>query len=327
MARAQDDRIDVVYTWVDDTFPGYADTLAQYSGRPSDRDPNRTRDNLDLLRYSLRSLANLRELGHVHLLTARPQVPAWLDAEAPGITVHHHDEVMAPEVVPTFNSFAIVSHLHLLPGLSDRFVYLEDDMVVLRPGLMDALIGRDGRGVACFSPRPTRTLAELKPDDSPWNHALANAKAALDAAYGAKPRDHAIHGPKLIDKARFAETMERFGPQIAATRASRFRSPESVPPEYLYPHAAVEEDWQRRATRAESQAVEGYVSIDNFLPWTWYMVRRMERRQPLTATFNDNFGARPNPRVVAFMRRWLEDRFPDPSPWERSATPRISTHV
>ncbi|WP_375686986.1 hypothetical protein [Pseudooceanicola sp. LIPI14-2-Ac024] len=316
------DKIDVVYTWVDDTFPGYAEVLARHAGKPADTNPNRTRDNLDLLRYSLRSLRHLPELGHVHLLTCRPQVPRWLDPGAPGLTVHHHDAVMDAGLLPTFNSFCIVSHLHLLPGLSDRFLYLEDDMLLLRPGLMAAMADPDGRPLSHFTTRATVPADRLKPGDSPWNHALANADRALDAAYGPRPRHHAIHGPRIIDKARFAQVLDRFAPEVAATRAARFRANDNVPPEYLYPHAAVDEGWHRAATRAESDTVEGYVSIDNVLPLTRLMMWRMERRRPLTATFNDNFGARPNPRVVAFMRRWLQARFPDPSPYERADSTR-----
>jgi len=322
MTHRTDTPIDVVYTWVDDTFPGYAEELARHAGKPADRNPNRTRDNLDLLRYSLRSLRHLPELGHVHLLTCRPQVPAWLDTEAPGLTVHHHDAVMDPGILPTFNSFCIVSHLHRLPGVSDRFVYFEDDMVLLRPGLMQALTDSDGRHVAYFTGRPVRSHAALKPGDSPWNHSLANAARALDAAYGPAPRRHVIHGPKLVDRAEFAAVMDRFAPEIAATRASRFRGYDNVPPEFLYPHAAVARGHARAATEAEVREVEGYVSIENILPWTRAQIAWVMRRNPLTATFNDSFGARPNPRVVAWMRRWLETRFPEPSPYERADSTR-----
>lgn len=48
---AMTEPIDVVYTWVDDTFPGYRDLLDGYAGTSHDLNPNRTRDNLDLLKY------------------------------------------------------------------------------------------------------------------------------------------------------------------------------------------------------------------------------------------------------------------------------------
>lgn len=322
MTKDTDTKIDVVYTWVDDTFPGYAEELARFADKPADRNPNRTRDNLDLLRYSLRSLRNFPQLGHVHILSCRPQVPDWLDTEAPGITVHHHDEVMAPEVLPTFNSFSIVSHLHLLPGVTERFVYFEDDMLLLREGLKEAFLDPDGRHVSYFTGNAVRPKAKLGPKDSPWNHALANAAEALDAAYGKGTWRHMIHGPKLVDRAEFAAVIERFAPQIATTRQSRFRGFDDVPPEFLYPHAAVAEGHARAATEAERKRVEGYVSIENILPWTRAQIAWVMRRDPLTATFNDSFGDRPNPKVVAWMRRWLDTRFPDPSPYERAESTR-----
>ncbi|MDF1856031.1 stealth conserved region 3 domain-containing protein [Pseudooceanicola sp.] len=310
-------KIDVVYTWVDDRFEGYRETQSHYADLPADSSANRTRDNLDTLRYALRSLRHLPELGHVHILSCRPQVPAWLNVEAPGITVHHHDQVMDPAILPTFNSFAIVSHLHLLPGLSERFLYFEDDMLVNRPGLLAGLRDPDGRSVAHFSTRRVRTGAQLTQKDSAWNHALARAAAALDRSYGARERFHVIHGPKLIDKVNFAAMTDRFAAEIVTTRQSRFRSPQDVPPEFLYPQVAVAEGWARAATAAEARQMEGYIGVDNLLPWTWAKLQWNARANPITTTLNDNFGERPNPRVVAMMRRWLERQHPNPSPYER----------
>jgi len=320
MTAQDNSKIDVVYTWVDDTFPGYAEVLSRYSEKPADSNPNRTRDNLDLLRYSLRSLRHMPELGHVHLLTCRPQVPEWLDPEAEGITVHHHDAVMDPAILPTFNSFNIVSHLHLLPGVTERFVYFEDDMVLLRPGLMQALEDPDGRHVSYFTDVLVKPKHRLTAKDSGWDHSMANGCLAMDAIYGARPRRYVIHGPKLVVKTEFAAMLGKFPDLVAATRASRFRGQDNVPPEFLYPHFAVEEGFARTATDAEWRAVEGYVSVDNIVPWTAWHVRKMMKRKPLTATFNDNFGARPNPRMVRWMRRWLEAQFPEPSPYERPST-------
>ena len=69
--------IDIVYTWVDDSFPGYLDELNRYTDTAHDTNPNRTRDNLDVIRYSLRSVARHAPwVRRIYLLTCRPQVPA-----------------------------------------------------------------------------------------------------------------------------------------------------------------------------------------------------------------------------------------------------------
>ena len=79
--------MDVVYTWVDGDTPGYAELLRQYARRQLDLNPNRFRDNLDILKYSLRSLERYAPwIRKLYLVTARPQVPRWLDLEAPELT-------------------------------------------------------------------------------------------------------------------------------------------------------------------------------------------------------------------------------------------------
>ena len=74
MTQRTDTPIDVVYTWVDDTFPGYAEELARHAGKPADRNPNRTRDNLDLLRYSLRSLLSLSKSISLHQIELKQMI-------------------------------------------------------------------------------------------------------------------------------------------------------------------------------------------------------------------------------------------------------------
>ena len=49
--------IDAVYTWVDDSAPGFQKQWKRHASDPFDHDPLRMRDNLDLLKYNLRSLA------------------------------------------------------------------------------------------------------------------------------------------------------------------------------------------------------------------------------------------------------------------------------
>jgi hypothetical protein len=316
--------IDVVYTWVDDTFPGYAETLRQFATDRHDTNPNRTRDNLEILRYSLRSLErHVPFARRVHLLTCRPQVPDWLDAEHPDIAIVHHDEIMAPEILPTFNSFAIVSHLDKLPGLSERFLYCEDDMLFLAPTKLSDFVEDDGRARVFAKNRDAPVQARTKPEDSPWNRSMANANAALDREFASHRRRFLAHGPRLIERSSFAQMRDRFPGEIAATRASRFRGGDNVPPEYLYPHYLLEKDAGVLVSDAETRRMTGYASIDNFLPWTWLQLARLDRLRPVTATLNDNFNHHPNPRVVAHLRKRLNRWFPEPSRFERRDRPPL----
>ena len=126
--------IDVVYTWVDGNYPGYAEFLARSVKNEHDRNPNRYRDNIDIFKYSLRSLEKFAPwLGNIHVVTCRPQVPSWLDPTRKGLRIVHHDEIFDAEDLPSFNSFGIVANLHRIPGLSRRFIYMVDDYLFGSP--------------------------------------------------------------------------------------------------------------------------------------------------------------------------------------------------
>ena len=150
--------IDLVYTWVDDSFPGYREQLLSYSNNSHDRNPNRTRDNLELLRYSLRSTEQyLPWVRNIYIVSCRPQIPEWLNTMADNITIVHHDEIMDEHHLPTFNSFAIVSCIHRIPGLSRYFLYVEDDMLFGRALSKKDFFDADGN--ILFYPRISMLLS------------------------------------------------------------------------------------------------------------------------------------------------------------------------
>lgn len=89
---------------------------------------NRYRDN-DELRYSVRSLFKYTPwVRYVHFVT-NGQVPSWLDTEHPRVRVVTHADIFQnASHLPVFSSPSIEVHLHRIPGLSRRFVYLNDDV-------------------------------------------------------------------------------------------------------------------------------------------------------------------------------------------------------
>lgn len=311
--------IDVVYTWVDDTFEGYADLLRQYARTGHDTNPNRTRDNLDLLKYSLRSLERYCPwVRNVYLFTIRPQVPAWLDTNAPGLHVVHHDEVIEPRHLPTFNSFAIVSHLHLLPGLSERFLYVEDDMLFAAPVALDDLMDEAGRSWVYPHLGYTRPAAAGVTEDlSPWNASLANGNALLDGCFGHERRREVNHIPLLLQRGVWAEMQERWPEAVEVTRSSRFRGHDDISFEYLYPYYAYYTGAARMHSIATTYHRVLYHPLENILPWAWLGAALHRLWRPKFFTLNDNFDERPNPRVVAFIRRFLARAYPTPSRFER----------
>jgi hypothetical protein len=316
--RTPDEPVDLVYTWVDDRFSGYVDTLNRYADKPADASPNRTRDNLDLIKYSLRSVERRAPwIRRIVILSCRPQVPEWLDTRVEGLEVVHHDQIMDPAILPTFNSFAIITHLHLIPDLSRRFVYLEDDMLLTNRLDIRDFLDDDGRYrvFEAKSAAPTRRT-EDPGRSSPWNLALATSNHLLDERFGPADRRRVEHQPLLIDKSLWAEMLEEWPDETAATRGSRFRANGNIAPEYLYPHWLLARGLGVPVRDAERQRFAGYAPLEDFLPLTWFVLWRIGRTRPVCCTLNDNFGARPNPRAERFVRRTLDKWFPEPSRWE-----------
>jgi len=125
--------IDVVYTWVDGNDPEWQKMRAQaarYFQRNHAADGNapcRFRDRNEL-KYSLRSVWKFAPfVNHIYIVTCG-QIPKWFKPHPKITFVHHKDIFLNKADLPTFNSHAIEAHLHRIPGLSEYFVYFNDDV-------------------------------------------------------------------------------------------------------------------------------------------------------------------------------------------------------
>ncbi len=311
--------IHAVYQWVDDTFPGYRELLSRYAGTAQDRKSNRTRDNLDTLRYGLRALHMYAPwVRHVYIVSCAPQRPRWLAADTPGLTVVHHDAFMDRTILPTFNSFAIQSFLHEIPGLSRRFLQFDDDVLLSAAVTPDDFADASGR-VRVFQ-RIGHTPPAAKRDvplPSPWNLSLAHCNWLLDQAFGHADRPTFTHAPLLIDREWWSEMIARWPDDFAHTRASRFRACHNVVPDYLYPHFLLGTGRGVQASVRETYRRTFYFGLEDYLLHFWSMRALLAVRRPQSICFNDNFGDDPNSRVVARVRHLLENRYPIKSPFER----------
>ncbi|XP_061181061.1 N-acetylglucosamine-1-phosphotransferase subunits alpha/beta-like isoform X2 [Saccostrea echinata] len=97
--------------------------------RDEDISSSRFEDN-DELRYSLRSVEKFAPwIRHVFIVT-NGQIPHWLDLENPRVTIVTHEEIFPNKShLPTFSSPAIEANIHRIPGLSKKFIYMNDDVM------------------------------------------------------------------------------------------------------------------------------------------------------------------------------------------------------
>jgi Stealth protein CR2, conserved region 2/Stealth protein CR3, conserved region 3/Stealth protein CR4, conserved region 4 len=326
-----DAAIDAVYTWVDDSRPGFADELAaaleahrrETGEAPAERarSPNRFRD-LGLLRYSLRSLWRYAPwIDKVYLVTAGER-PPWLDADHPAIRLVRHAEIFpSPAKLPTFNSLAIEACLHRVSGLSDRFLYLNDDCFLTKELRTDYFIDADGN---------PRFILEKFPmgfdltDPEPVGAISAYCRWLLDLRFGHRAERREVpHEPVLMDCSTL-EAMEREWPQaIARTRRNRFRTRREFAIVRMYRHYCLEQA-RLRANGAPIEirpAEAGFVRFGAPVDLAEQFAV-VQRADPAFLCINDETGedapfrADRAARDSAVLQAFLDQSFPQAAPWE-----------
>ncbi len=140
--------IDVVFTWVDGSDPEWIARNRDMLISNGLADPSKSPRYADHeeLRYSLRSVERFLPWARKIFIVTDRQKPKWLDANHPKIRIVDHREIfLNAEDLPTFNSVAIEANLHRIPGISERFIYFNDDMMLGRPFEPEDFFAPDGR--------------------------------------------------------------------------------------------------------------------------------------------------------------------------------------
>ena len=118
--------ISVVYTWVDGSDINFQDLQSKYNG--GIKNNNSRYRSIDEIRYSIRSLEKYMpwHQGTIYIVTCH-QIPKWLDINNPRIKMIDHTSIFPKYLFPTFDSTIIEFYLDKIPGITERFIYLNDD--------------------------------------------------------------------------------------------------------------------------------------------------------------------------------------------------------
>lgn len=121
--------ISIVYTWVDGSDINFLDIKAKYDN--GYRDIGSRYRSADELKYSLRSVEKYMPWfnGTIYIVTFN-QIPKWLDIKNPRIKIVDHKDIIPEHIYPTFDSNIIELFLDKIPGISERFIYFNDDFFI-----------------------------------------------------------------------------------------------------------------------------------------------------------------------------------------------------
>ncbi len=242
--------VDVVYTWVNGNDPEWRALLNEHSRTPDDaREPARNADpsesldpdryvSRDELRYSLRSLLTFAPWVRQVYVVTNCKPPEWFDETNERVTWVYHEEIIEPENLPTFSSHAIEASIHRIPGLSEHFLYFNDDLFLVKPvNKSDFFLPN---GLARTHPEPYGIIhGDLNEQDPDYVNAARNVQALLQTRFEKTATRVHTHSPQSMRLSVIEECEATFPEAYSQTRSKKFRSITDISPtSFMYPNYA-----------------------------------------------------------------------------------------
>jgi hypothetical protein len=311
--------VDVVYTWVDSGDPLWEEDFVRWAGEcnflmESAANKERFIDREEL-RYSLRSLEIYAPFVRNVYIVTNGQRPSWLDESNERVKIIPHSEIFPnPLTLPTFNSQAIEACLHRIDGLSDNFIYFNDDVFLGQPTRYEDFVTMAGLLKVRFSPSEATSYIRPREDAAPTDWASYNATTLIQQDFGLSfPRKHK-HVPFILNRSILSEMESRYPDVFESTRASRFRqhSDHSILTMLSQFYAVA----TKRAVEWDGAPGE-YGYADTGLKSFPVKLQRMAKETPKFFCLNATRHAEvPLDRQAEILKDFLSARFPIPSQFE-----------
>jgi hypothetical protein len=231
-----------VIAWVNGTDPAFAQRFAEATNTTAECD--RVENSNEHI-LSLTAICKHQRWVHQVFVVVDQQTFSldFLPPGCPKVSILDMSEFVPSQYLPTFNSHVFETFLWRIPGLSEHFIYLNDDMVLahpIQPAKLfqlpdgDAAAGSEPAVTAASGPQPdsngsTALLrANLKQRD--WKVPHPEAEVPLSAIWiwprwnglelfqsafdGARPAGFDAHGAYFLTKSAMQKTWDMFGPQL-----------------------------------------------------------------------------------------------------------------
>ena len=307
--------IDLVYLWVDGNDPEWLARRSAFTGvKPADKEENckgRYANNDELL-YNLRAVDKYAPWVHHIFIVTDGQTPAWLDTSNPKVTIVNQNDLIPEISRPCYNSSLIEHFLYRIPGLSEYFLYANDDMFLNKPVTPETFFTADGLPIVRLIHARLRDfyLAFRKkvlgvPYKS-YMQSIRNSAAMVKRQYGVYYSGKPHHNIDAYIKSDNRITGEVFEKEISTVLENHMRKPNDIQ-RILYSYAAL----------ARGRGVLQYVTQRTSFRFLIYRNHygKLRRYDPLFFCMNDSEYATDADRqkVTGFLAR----RFPEKSQFEK----------
>lgn len=309
--------IDLVYLWVDGSDPQWLAKKNTFLGIKSDLNTEattkaRSADNGEL-KYSLRSMEKNAPWVRKIFIVTDEQTPEWLALDNGKVEVVDIRQLIPEVSLPCYNSVIIEHFLWKIPGLSEHFIYANDDMFFGRPVAPEFFFTPEGLPIVrlqrAFMGKWNNEIKKaLSIPTNIYRKTIHRAARLIEKKFGRYYSATPHHNIDAYLKSDYRKVVEEdFKEEIAATITHHVRSDKDIQRIiYLYYALAVKRGVLRLVGRGESCRIRLHK------PDYMYFIRKYS---PYLFCLNDSHRAtdEDRDRVVPF----LEGLFPDKSSFEK----------
>ena len=209
------EKIDFVLPWVDGSDEQWLEKKAKYSNTKLEKgsdSAHRFRD-LETLKYVLRGIhINCPWYNKIYIIT-EGHFPEWLDIKHPKITLITHEELYFDKShLPVFNSSSIEMNLANIKGLSEKFIYLNDDFLIISK-LSKERFFRNNKPIDFFSHGwlPRNKIFGLFKGIGTWIHSINNNINLINREFKFKKLDNKyLFHSSYLSKTKLSNFLYKF---------------------------------------------------------------------------------------------------------------------
>ena len=311
------DGIDVVYLWVNGTSPEHLRQMAQY-GRAK---VGGLYKDYGTLRFGFRSVVEYAPFVERIFLVTNGEVPDYVDAEKaktsrPQLIVVPHSSIMKKEILPTFNSNVIESHIHLIPGIRECILYMNDDMMLGKPLDPRFFVNRAGKLNVYYNGFTAPNIEGEK--RSIWHRSVSNTNTIANRIYHkgeVVQHSYPAHHCYFFKRSILEKMNAVWSADYDVARKNRFRKANDVVISFL--HAVV----------ATEEGIGDYVSQRRNFYFSWWKASRPDNEKTMKTIatgkyqcicLNDQIGGEPNADAeVDFLFEEYSKILPRKAPFEK----------
>lgn len=333
----QQEGIDFVITWVDGSDKAWREEKARYdtSGGTDDNE-ERYRD-WEILKFWFRGVEKYAPwVRKIHFITWG-HLPDWLNTEHEKLHIVRHEDYIPQKYLPVFNSNLIEIYMHKIEGLSENFVYFNDDFLLIKDTKPEDFF-RGGKpcDMLAFQPvvanpvNPVMSHLYLNNSLVLCKHfnKRENVKAhpgnyfkigypplyfcynMLELAFPLYTGFYTVHGPSPFCKSTFEEIWGKEGEALEAMSVNRFRSNTDLTP-YLF------REWQKLSNNFKPTNVLKDFAYFNIAKDNKQLIRTIKRQKKKIICINDaNIGSEFE-RVKQELQETFMQILPEVSSFER----------